>query len=68
MTTYDKIHRFLRNADGKSYSSKSLSRVLNIKWETARKYLRESYYNGNVSRIWMRPAKKKRPSYRYFVN
>ena len=67
MTKYDKIQRFLRNADGRSYSSKSLSKVLNIDYETARKYLREGYYDGSLKRLWMRGGKDQRPTYRYFV-
>ena len=67
MTKYDKIQRFLRNADGRSYTSKSLSKVLNIDWETTRKYLREGYYDGSLKRLWSRGTKKERPAYRYFV-
>ena len=45
----NKIFNFLSKT-GKSYSCKSAAKVLRINEETTRKYLREMYYTGDVTR------------------
>lgn len=50
-TKYQKITTFLRNRSDKSYTSDSLSKILHINSETARKYLREAYYMGYADRF-----------------
>lgn len=57
-----KIENFLFRANGKSYSAKSLSKVLHINHETARKYLREGVYMGSFRRF-----KDKKTGFRYYV-
>jgi len=59
-TKKDKLFDFLRKT-GKSYSCKSSAKVLKMKHETTRKYLRELYNEGFIARI--RSGK----SHRYFV-
>jgi predicted transcriptional regulator len=56
----ERIKDFLVKVDGRSYSSKSLSKVLNLNHETGRKYLRELYQTGGVRRF---PTKQ---GYRYY--
>lgn len=60
-----KIADFLWRVEGRSYTTKSLSKVLNMKHETARKYLREMNSVGTVARV--RQKRDGRTSYRYFV-
>lgn len=64
MLINEKIERFLVKT-GRSYTSKSLSKVLHLNHETARKYLRMSFYNGSIERVLTKNNGTK--SYRYFV-
>jgi Fic family protein len=61
MSIYGKIYGFLNKVDGRSYTTKSLSKVLHVKHETARKYLRHLVYEGSVKRF------KEKGTYRYYV-
>ena len=61
-----KIKRFLLKVDGRSYTSKSLSKVLNMNHETARKYLREGYQLGSLQRFWTH-RKGQKATYRYYI-
>lgn len=36
---------------GKSYTAKSLSKILNLNYETTRKYLRWAMYDGKLDRV-----------------
>jgi response regulator of citrate/malate metabolism len=60
-----KIKSFLKKVDGRAYTSKSLSKVLHIKHETARKYLREMSYKHEIRR-YVSYSDKGNP-YRYFI-
>ncbi|MCK5601923.1 hypothetical protein KAR91_08645 [Candidatus Pacearchaeota archaeon] len=62
----DKIRRFLLKVEGRSYTSKSLSKVLNMNHETARKYMREGYFMGSLSRFWTN-RKGQKAGYRYYI-
>lgn len=56
-----KIANFLWRVEGRSYTSKSLSKVLNINPETSRKYLRQLYYEGAANRV------KVKKQFRYYA-
>jgi response regulator of citrate/malate metabolism len=50
MTKRVKVLAFLQKT-GKSYTAKSLSKILNLNYETTRKYLRWAMYDGQLDRI-----------------
>lgn len=59
---YEKIHQFLVKT-GRSYSTQSLSRALNLNEDTTGKYLRSLYYGGYLQREWKKS--KNGSCYRY---
>lgn len=60
MTIMEKMLVFLMKT-GKSYTAESMSKILHLNYETARKYLRSAYNVGNVDRF------KSDGMYRYHV-
>ena len=53
--------------NGRSYTAKSLSTVLKIKYETGRKYVRQLLHEAKLSRLPAVDKNSGRKVYRYFA-
>jgi predicted transcriptional regulator len=59
---YNKINQFMQKT-GKSFSTQTLSKRLNLNEDTTGKYLRRLFFAGELSRTWTKS--KNKSCYRY---